>query len=80
MPQVSGSPYQPGQRVRVVGAIDIDIYDVSMHVGKIGRVTDLYYPDKSGYPMDPMIVVEFQDGSGDGFWTDELAPLVVLVA
>jgi hypothetical protein len=80
MPQVSGSPYQPGQRVRVVDAIDIEVYDVRMHIGKIGKVTDLYYADGSGYPDDPVVLVEFQDGGGCGFWSEEIAPLVVLVA
>jgi hypothetical protein len=78
--KVSGSPYQPGQQVKVVDAIDIEIHDVSMHIGKTGVTKALYYPNESGYPSDPIVVVEFLDGSGEGFWPEEITPLVILVA
>ena len=79
---VEGAPYQPGQRVKVVDAIDIEIHDVSMHIGKVGKVKALDYSEGSGqlFPTDPFVVVDFKDGSGGSFWSDELAPVLVLIA
>lgn len=78
---VEGSPYQPGQLVKVVDAVDISVHDVSMHIGKIGKVKALDYGGSGQlYPMDPFVVVTLEDGEGESFWAEELAPLTVLVA
>jgi hypothetical protein len=64
--RVPGAPFQPGDLVRVVAAIDPEATDVSDHIGKAGRV------DQS-FPGDPMVGVKLDDGAREEFWRDELA-------
>lgn len=72
--RVLGSPYQPGDLVRVIAAVDVEIHDVSHYVGRFGLVKYLEYECGSGqqYPDDPMIGVRFRDGSVEEFWREEL--------
>jgi hypothetical protein len=76
---VEGSPYQPGQQVLVVQAIDVDICDVGEFVGKRGVVEHLEYSCGCGqsYPDDPMVGVRFADGDLQEFWREELRDAVV---
>lgn len=69
---VEGSPYQPGQRVKVGNAIDITppCTDVREFISMFGVVD---------YPEYPMIGVSFPDGQQMKFWSEELAPIVVMV-
>lgn len=69
-----GAPYQIGDLVEVVAAIDCQIHDVSEHIGKSGRVRRLDY-DAPGaiFPTGPMLHVELADGPQD-FWPEELGP------
>mgnify|MGYP003391914579 CR=1 FL=1 len=75
---VDGSPYQPGQQVRVIDAIDITppFVDVSEYIGLFGVVDYLEYSCGCGqsFPGDPMIGVSFPDGRQQEFWSEELAP------
>jgi hypothetical protein len=81
---VEGSPYQPGQRVRVIDAIDTSppFTDVSEYVGLFGVVDYLEYSCGCGqtFPSDPMIGVSFSDGRQQEFWAEELAPILALVS
>jgi hypothetical protein len=81
---VEGSPYQPGQRVKVVDAIDITppCTNVTEYIGLFGIVDYLEYSCGCGqhFPEDPMIGVSFSDGRQMEFWAEELAPLLVVVA
>jgi len=72
--RVDGAPYQPGQAVRVVAAIDTYIHDVSPFIGKSGTVLYLEYQCGCAqtYPHDPMIGVLFEDGSEEEFWPEEM--------
>jgi hypothetical protein len=74
---VPGSPYQPGDTVQIVDAIDTDVYDVSGHIDREGRVEYLEYSCGCGqrYPHDPMIGVKFADDKIEEFWAEELGPL-----
>lgn len=79
---VEGAPYQPGDRVRVVDAIDREVLDLRPLIGRVGTVTYLEYSCGCGqtYPADPMIGVALDDGVKQEFWTEELereAPLGV---
>jgi len=71
---VEGSPYQSGQRVRVVSATDPNAYDVSGDIGVRGTVLYLEYECGSGqtYPTDPMIGVEIDGGKVEEFWSEEI--------
>jgi hypothetical protein len=73
--RVEGSPYQPGQSVLVVQAVDVDIYDVGEFVGRTGVVEHLEYECGCGqhYPGDPMVGVRFADGDLQEFWREELS-------
>lgn len=71
---VPGAPYQPGDRVRVVGAVDVGVYDVSGHLGKAGRVVGLSYDSEESYPADPMVVVRVSRRKREAFWREELQP------
>ena len=73
--QVPGAPYQPGDLVRVVAAIDTEDHDVSHHIGRSGRVDYLEYDCGCGqsYAEDPMIGVELDGGDREEFWPEELA-------
>lgn len=75
---MDGAPFQPGQAVRVVAAIDTDVHDVTSFIGKSGTVQYLEYHCGCGqtYPNDPMIGVQFENGAGEEFWTEELAAVV----
>jgi hypothetical protein len=70
---VPGAPYQPGDVVVVVAAIDRNVRDVSEHIGKVGRVVHLEYGCGCGqtFPGDPMIGVELGD-LVEEFWREEL--------
>jgi len=74
---VEGSPFQPGQIVRVVATTDVMIHDVSQYLGMVGVVTYLEYDCGSGqrFPDDPMIGVEFPELESENheeFWAEEL--------
>lgn len=72
---VPGSPYQPGDVVRVVAAVDKIIHDVSRLVGQRGTVVHLEYDCGCGqrFPDVPMVGVEFDDGALEEFWPEELS-------
>ncbi len=70
---VPGAPFQVGDLVEVVGAIDAHIHDVSEHIGARGRVARLdYAAPGSTFPTDPMLHVQLAAGVQD-FWREELA-------
>jgi len=73
---VEGAPYQPGDPVLVVQAIDKYVYDMSEYVGKRGVVKYLEYDCGCGqhYPDDPMVGVKI-DGDEEviEFWREELS-------
>ncbi len=73
--RVEGSPYQPGDLVRVVKVIDQEVLDLSALVGLQGEVLYLEYSCGSGqtYPGDPMIGVRLEGGVEQEFWPEELA-------
>lgn len=74
--QVAGAPYQPGQTVTVVSSTEGDcpLTGVSEYIGKSGVVAYLEYSCGCGqrYPDDPMIAIDFPDGSQQEFWREEL--------
>lgn len=72
--RVDGAPFQPRDRVRVIGATDREIHDVTKFVGQIGIVRYLEYACGSGqrFPDDPMIGVSFRRGIVEEFWREEL--------
>jgi hypothetical protein len=75
---VEGAPYQPGDPVRVVQAIDKYVHDMSKYVGRVGRVAYLEYTCGCGqhYPDDPMVGVEVEgDDEVTEFWREELSLL-----
>lgn len=71
---VNGAPFQPGERVRVVDAIDLAALDLSSLVGSSGVVSYLEYDCGSGqtFPRDPMIGVRLDSGIAQEFWPEEL--------
>lgn len=73
--RIEGAPFQVHDRVRVVDAIDRELYDVSRFVGRVGRVVHLDYDCGCGQsnPGDPMIGVKFRGGVVEEFWREELA-------
>jgi hypothetical protein len=72
--RVRDSPYQPGDGVQIVGAIDREIHDVSEYVGKKGTVDYLEYECGCGqiFPEVPMVGVVFPGGKIEEFWPEEL--------
>jgi hypothetical protein len=72
--RVEGSPYQPGDVVCVVAAVDREVCDLSEYIGCRGVVEHLEYQCGCGqsYPADPMIGVRFGDGDLVEFWREEL--------
>lgn len=72
--EVPGAPYQPGERVLMVRAVDRYVHDVSEFVGREGVVEYLEYECGCGqhYPEDPMVGVRFEDGDLQEFWREEL--------
>lgn len=75
---VEGSPYQPGQMVRIVAAVDKDAHDVTDYIGRVGSVEYLEYSCGCGqtFPCDPMIGVRFDTAAIEEFWAEELTALV----
>jgi hypothetical protein len=77
--RVLGSPYQPGDAVRVVRSVEPAGFgtDVLAWVGLQGEVVHLDYLCGCGqrYPDDPMIGVLFKNGDVQEFWHDELEAL-----
>jgi hypothetical protein len=71
---VEGSPFQPGQHVAVVDAIDGEVHDVSGWIGQEGTVEYLEYSCGCGqvYPAEPMVGVRFVNGRLEEFWPEEL--------
>lgn len=71
---VEGAPFQPGERVRVVAAVDQEVLDLSELVGAVGVVAYLEYDCGSGqtFPGDPMIGVHLDGGVEQEFWPEEL--------
>lgn len=71
---VDGAPYQPGEAVRVVDAIDREVHDVAEFIGEYGVVEYLEYECGSGqhFPDDPMIGVLFRDERREEFWSEEI--------
>lgn len=70
---VKGSPFQPGDIVRVIDAIDKESTDVSKFIGRFGKVVYLEYNCGCGqtFPNDPMIGVKFKNRKQE-FWKEEL--------
>jgi hypothetical protein len=68
---VDGSPFQPGDRVRVVQVLDDTVDDTV--VGLAGVVLYLEYSCGCGqtYPHDPMIGVDLGERVEE-FWREEL--------
>lgn len=69
---IPGAPFKIGERVQFVKPIDDE---ANMHfIGKTGIVTYFEYSCGCGqsWPDDPMIGVEFRDGTKEEFWKDEL--------
>jgi hypothetical protein len=71
---VPGAPYQPGDLVVVVSAVDREVHDVASLVGRRGRVAYLEYSCGCGqsYPEDPMVGVDLDGGVSEEFWKEEL--------
>lgn len=55
--------------VRVVAAVDRDIYDVSPMIGRLGLV-DGASPEPCA--EHPMVLVRFAGGAREAFWPEEL--------
>lgn len=74
--RVEGSPFQPGDLVEVVAAVDREVHDVSSLVGRRGRVAYLEYDCGCGQsrPGDPMVGVALGDDGSvtEEFWGEEL--------
>jgi hypothetical protein len=68
---ILGSPYQPGEVVRVVPGDDGSVPE---YIGGVGVVLYLEYDCGCGqtFPCDPMIGVRLDDGREYEFWRDEL--------
>ncbi|XXX79207.1 hypothetical protein WMF30_10575 [Sorangium sp. So ce134] len=71
---IVGAPFRPGQRVRVVAAVDPWVHDVTGHIGELGTVDYLEYDCGAGqsFPDDPMVGVVLADGAAEEFWREEL--------
>lgn len=76
---VEGAPVKIGQSVKVtsIGEGEEDT-DWGKLMGQTGTVSYLEYSCGCGqtYPQDPMIGVQFTDGSIHEFWHEELEPIV----
>lgn len=72
---VVGAPFQPGDFVRVVAAVDKEIHDVSSFIGRFGVVKYLEYDCGCGqsFPDDPMLGIRFFTGEMTEFWPEEVA-------
>jgi hypothetical protein len=57
--------FNPGDRVRVVAAIDQTVHDVAQHIGKTGTVRALD-------TEEPSIWLALDDGAEESFWREEL--------
>ena len=61
-----------GDRVKVVQSSQDETFDTAF-AGKEGTVSAVIIRNEVGArPSDPSIKVEFEDGSSDWFWTEEL--------
>jgi hypothetical protein len=69
--RVKGSPFQPGDVVRVQ-VIDDEVS--RQFVGRFGKVVGMEYSCGCGqtFPTDPMVRVRFR-GRQEEFWKEELA-------
>lgn len=72
--RVDGAPFQVGDRVVVVDAVDRDIFDLSAYVGRGGVVEYLEYSCGCGqhYPDDPMVGIRLA-GEVIDFWKEEIS-------
>ena len=72
--RVEGSPFQPGDQVRIVAAIDRDIYDVSARIGLEGSVSRLVFGIGIGdvFPSRPSLLVYLDTRAFEDFWPEEL--------
>jgi len=61
--------------VRVVRAIDQDVYDVSGLIGREGIVEQIVTDAKTGEVMDPRYCVRFGKRKTECFWRTELKVL-----
>jgi hypothetical protein len=70
---VTGAPVRIGARVLIV-ASDDETFDAA-YLGKVGIVKYLEYGCGCGqsFPSDPMIGVEFENGTIEEFWAEETA-------
>jgi hypothetical protein len=70
---VEGSPYRIGERIIIKGSED-ETFD-PVYLGRTGIVKYLEYGCGCGqsYPLDPMIGVEFDNGTTAEFWREELS-------
>lgn len=80
--RVEGAPYQPGDVVRVVQAVDRPIHDVALFVGHVGVVAYLEYSCGCGqtFPDDPMIGVTFEGDLFEEFWREEVESVLGVAA
>ena len=81
--KVVGAPYQPGQRVKVIGPNapgDVDEEMCAPYLGCVGVVEELRYRTGCGdrFPQEPMILVLLDDGRRYDFWRNELRKEVVI--
>jgi len=69
---VEGAPFRIGEGVRIVCSED-DTFDRAF-LGRIGIVKYFEYECGCGqsFPLDPMIGIEFDNGTVEEFWSDEL--------
>ena len=70
--RVEGSPFQPGETVKVVSVVDETV--APTYIGHTGLVVYLEYDCGSGqtFPNDPMIGVQFPDLPMEEFWQEEV--------
>jgi hypothetical protein len=74
---VPGSPFQAGDTVVVVDAVDPMIHDVSAFIGRRGIVQSICYDHDCGleFPHDPWMAVKFDNGATETFWCEELSTI-----
>lgn len=74
---IEGSPFQPGNIIRVSSCCDEvgEGVDIPALIGHFGIVKYLEYECGSGqhFPEDPMIGVRFRDNYIQEFWKEELS-------
>jgi hypothetical protein len=46
--------------------------DIGNYVGLTGVIVEIDEGDNGAQPMDPLYIVQFDDGRNAGFWSDEL--------